>query len=491
MENERKFADYDERLIKSSKVIVWTILSVTVLTVIMSHLQPSSIVADSETIQMVASIAAIVSAIAAIILAYTRIFNPRKTAWILVGEVMFIYLVADLTNSNAFFAFISYTLVFALYLFYDKKMMRIPTIFIGSVACITRLVDIFSGTATFEPIAGILFNLCFAITAFTVSVISEKYNSDIFGTLEDQKDVQAATMKNLEEILAVVKEGSKAVTDQLRELETTSTQIAESVEHVAEGTKVTSESVENQTLMTANIKKLIEDTESRAKAIVEITGTVQSAVIDGNRFADGLTEISGEISTTNDSVTAAMNSLRERTAAMQSVVDTIASISGRTTLLALNASIEAARAGDQGRSFAVVADQIRDLSEQTKESTENIRKLILELDNEAGNASDAVTSSIENAEKQKEMVAEVNHRFDSIEAEMSNLGSEVGGITETIDSLVTSNQNIVDEISQLSAIAEEVMASTEEVLVNVTKNKDNVRVAESSMNEVCETANRI
>lgn len=495
MNKTRIYADYDARLKKSSCVIVWCNLAVAILTALMAFYQPSMVVEGAAFFRTLAIVVMGVISFVGILAAYLGIFAPKRTAWIVVITVMLIYTFADLLTSNPFFAFLSYALVLSLFIYYDKRMIRIPTMYLLAFSCIARLVDVIdgigSGADVIPAVAGICFSIVFAVTAFTISKITERYNADIFGIADDRVVEQQQTMETLEQVLAVIKTGSAEVMKQLEELENSSVQITESVDQVSQGTRLTCESVETQTTMTAKIRDMIDNTSSRAHEINEITGKVSAAVVEGNKLAEGLSATSEDIHAINDSVTAAMNALRERTAAMQEVVDTISSISGQTNLLALNASIEAARAGDAGRGFAVVAEEIRKLSEQTSVSTGNIRTIIAELEAEAASASEAVVRSVEAAEHQKNLVSDVNAGFDTIRTEMQSLENEVTGINGSVRNLIESNQSIIEEISQLSAIAEEVTASSEDVLSSACKNKENVNIARKSMQEVCDTADRI
>jgi methyl-accepting chemotaxis protein len=345
-----------------------------------------------------------------------------------------------------------------------------------------------SGTNVTSVIAGIAFSALFAGVALTISILTERFNEDIFGTIDDEVQKQADTMSSLEEVMDAVKTGTENVTTKLQEIEKDSEGITLAVTNVAEGTKLTCESVEKQNAMTETIKGLIDDTSNKSKEIIDIARKVKNNVISGNEEVHSLSDVSTEISEINKDVTLAMEKLKSKTVTMQEVVNAIEAISGRTNLLALNASIEAARAGEQGRSFAVVAEQIRDLSLQTKASTENIRNIISSLEEDSDAASDAVSRSIEKAQAQEEIITSVESGFDSIESDMLTLANHIKGIDASIDDLQNSNQGIVDSISQLFAVAEEVTASTDAVMDTVRKNKENVDQAAAAMNEVYNTA---
>lgn len=492
MKEERIYADKDNRIRKSCRIIVLFCIAVCLLTEVMTGYEPSAFVKDAPAIRHISCAILAIICIMDCFLIYLGKAATKTCSWALAITVMLEFSVADLLTGNAFFAFLNYSLVLSLFLLYDKKVMRVPAIYILVFSIITRAGDLLSsmssGTNVTSVIAGIAFSALFAGVALTISILTERFNEDIFGTIDDEVQKQADTMSSLEEVMDAVKTGTENVTTKLQEIEKDSEGITLAVTNVAEGTKLTCESVEKQNAMTETIKGLIDDTSNKSKEIIDIARKVKNNVISGNEEVHSLSDVSTEISEINKDVTLAMEKLKSKTVTMQEVVNAIEAISGRTNLLALNASIEAARAGEQGRSFAVVAEQIRDLSLQTKASTENIRNIILSLEEDSDAASDAVSRSIEKAQAQEEIITSVESGFDSIESDMLTLANHIKGIDASIDDLQNSNQGIVDSISQLFAVAEEVTASTDAVMDTVRKNKENVDQAAAAMNEVYNTA---
>ena len=109
------------------------------------------------------------------------------------------------------------------------------------------------------------------------------------------------------------------------------------------------------------------------------------------------TETIGQMATDMKNVSANINVLAQRSESISGVLDVIRGISAQTNLLALNAAIEAARAGEHGRGFAVVADEVRGLAQKTSESTDEINKMITELQDGSKLAVDSVQGTLEQA----------------------------------------------------------------------------------------------
>jgi len=157
-----------------------------------------------------------------------------------------------------------------------------------------------------------------------------------------------------------------------------------------------------------------------------------------------------------------MGQLQDKVDKVASIANMILKISDETTILSLNASVESARTGEAGRGFAVIADQIRQLAEETKDFTQSITDIVDELKNNAKTVVNAVGVSLEAADSQNQMINATADAFDELSGNMNVLVNNIQEIGDRIDRLSTSNNQIVNSITQLSALSEEVSASAEE-----------------------------
>ncbi|MFJ4111116.1 methyl-accepting chemotaxis protein [Pseudomonas sp. NPDC089758] len=146
-----------------------------------------------------------------------------------------------------------------------------------------------------------------------------------------------------------------------------------------------------------------------------------------------------------DDCLAAMQHLAGESQRIGSILDVIKSVSEQTNLLALNAAIEAARAGEAGRGFAVVADEVRGLAQRTQQSTEEIEQLIESLHN----GTDEVTSLLDNSKRLTEQSVELSRKA----------GDALSQITDTVSSIQGMNQQIATASEEQSVVAEQINRS--------------------------------
>ncbi len=163
----------------------------------------------------------------------------------------------------------------------------------------------------------------------------------------------------------------------------------------------------------------------------------------------------------------AVNQVEERVEAISSVVGTIQGISEQTNLLALNAAIEAARAGEAGRGFAVVADEVRNLAQNTQTATVEIQNMITQLQSSANSAVNLMEKSVVEAAEGVELI--------------TNAGSELGGIVEQVRQIREMNFQIATAANEQKTVAEEMGD-------NLTSVKELVEASVTVVTELLETS---
>lgn len=221
--------------------------------------------------------------------------------------------------------------------------------------------------------------------------------------------------------------------------------------------------------------------------IANLTQSVQTL----SEYNDAVDKIMQELTGINEKNGESIENVRQQTELTNSsaqqirkAAEIIAGISNQTNLLALNASIEAARAGEHGSGFAVVAEEIRVLADQSKESTEQINNVVNEL---LSNSEVSVATTQEVSEAfavQSEKVNETVSIFKSLHAEIKKVRGAIEGINDEVGDLETHKKVIESGIDALSESSEENSSNAQVTTENLTNFQETVRECGKKTNRV-------
>lgn len=349
--------------------------------------------------------------------------------------------------------------------FNNKRLVQIGSGSAIIVLIISHCILISQNVMTASTlIVELMFTIIACVLASFITGVNIRHNKQNLEAVEAGAEAQAETSQV---IIALAKqlgerfEEAKEVSDDLNHKMESSNR---SVTEIAESTKTTAEAIETQTQQTADIQSHIQLVGEEARSMNDISDRTSETVLEGVKLIEQLNAQAVEVAKINLAAKDTTEALNISIKDVQEITQTILGISSQTNLLALNASIEAARAGEAGRGFAVVADEIRNLSEGTRAATEKISEIISRLTNDALSASTSMNQSAEYAKKQQELITATGEKLSDIKYATDELRTGLKQVSESVDTVISANTQIMDSISNLSALSEQVAASSESVI---------------------------
>ena len=276
--------------------------------------------------------------------------------------------------------------------------------------------------------------------------------------------------ENMQNIIGIVKDSANHVQSNSESLsavaeETTASaeQVSVAIEEIAEGASKSAQDAEEVTNNSVQLSGQINQISEKSHEMNGIATQASEININGQNQMRELKSSFHTWETNLTSMSGVVGTLEQKVKAIGGVMETIMEISAQTNLLALNASIEAARAGEHGKGFAVVAEEVRKLAEQSAKATEDVKKTIIELQNESALVSEQMNETRETFQKQGTVVVDTEKTFEEISELMSKMQFSIDEVSQQVEQVSNFKEQVVDTIQMMTATSQQTAAACEEV----------------------------
>ncbi|MBK3497218.1 methyl-accepting chemotaxis protein [Viridibacillus sp. YIM B01967] len=300
-----------------------------------------------------------------------------------------------------------------------------------------------------------------------------------------------AILSNIQTASHQVASNSEELAQSASEVKTGSEQIALTMQEIAEGTESQASNASDLATAMDSFAQSVKEANHEGEKISDHSSNVQNLTNEGSRLMAASTEQMEKIDEIVLASVQKVENLAEQSLEISKLVSVITNIADQTNLLALNAAIEAARAGEQGKGFAVVADEVRKLAEQVTLSVTDIAGIVQKIQQETSNVTTSLRSGYEEVIQGTEQIASTGQTFHKISDAVGNMVDNINVISTNLSGISQKTLQINNSIDDIASVSEQSAAGVEETTATVQQTTSSMEEISNSSNHLAELAEEL
>lgn len=288
-----------------------------------------------------------------------------------------------------------------------------------------------------------------------IGLLSHSFNQMV----SNLRNVIQQVSKSMEQVSASAEE----LTASAEQTSKSSAQIAGTIQEVAAGSDRQVQSIEESSQAMENVATGVKQIAATAQGVSLSANLTSEKAVVGNDAIQTAVQQMKSINSTVNKLAEVIKVLGERSQEIGKITEVITSISAQTNLLALNAAIEAARAGEHGRGFAVVADEVRKLAEQSVGSSQQISQLIAHIQGETSKAVESMGTATREVLEGIDVVNTAGESFEQIQESVIVVARQIQEVSAAAEEMLASTNQVHQAISQVTEVAYQAASGTQNI----------------------------
>jgi methyl-accepting chemotaxis protein len=317
-----------------------------------------------------------------------------------------------------------------------------------------------------------------------------KLNSS-FNTMVDQL---RGLIGSIEGVSKNVEQFSREIEDENRGLIEISNQVAVSTEELSSGSQVISEDLQNSVHLVEQMHQEFERNVNSSKQTAHYSHEAVESILSGQKAMEEQRQLLSESISSTRLIEKATQDFSSYAGKIEEMATAVSSIAGQTNLLALNAAIEAARAGEAGKGFAVVADEVRKLAEESTTATKQIFEMVDHIQNGLTEVLHSVSLGVEIAEKQEQSMVVTTEAFENINQKVQGISADIRELVDGVTNSKVLGQQVLESVENISSVVQQSAAGSEEISASTTEQLhafEKLSMKVTSMRELTDELNEV